>query len=204
MKTCSDPVRFKYVLDRIVGLNLDDMYLISERRRVANEELAQRTQLWRDVYAEIESRDDWKEFYRWLKSLSDEYLSEMQLCRAMLFLFNEFSTMNVSPFNRRDTHFITDPPQFDWSKLPDELHFLVKPAEQYGGIQFPAEVAKCLNELTEEEERKFNRLIVEIEKRPGQIDRFLDKYRMTEHPEARHVYFLWSLLAQYADSRDHE
>ena len=191
---------FDYIFQISGLISLDNMCLTSERKRVVDVELNNRIDLWREVYQRIEVRDDWISLHEFSALPVEPHSREKRLILYMLFLFDDFSKMDIEPFNRRHSHLIVRAPTFDWEKLPVELHFLSIPAERFGGIQFPAEVTECLEHLTTETKDEFGLLVKQINANPGAVDRFLDEYRMTEHVEARLVYFLWSLLAQYEDS----
>lgn len=197
----STDVLFEHVVALIGQLNLDGMYLVRERRATAQKEFAARSSLWLDVHKRIENNDAWEAFLSWSSVLDDSRKRERQLCRNVLFLFDEFSKMDVPPFNQRKSHFIEVKPKFDWSKLSSELQFLAEPAERYGAVQFPNEVTTFLEKITIEQQIEFDRLIKQLNEYSESVEHFLDQFRMTKHPEARHVYFLWNLLAHYADSK---
>jgi hypothetical protein len=89
---------------------------------------------------------------------------------------------------------------FDWTKLPAELRYLAGPAEVYGPLQFDDPIYDFLRHRMTAEERDELRA---LSRRFGQdweaINRWLDEYPMTIHPEARLVYFTGYLLGTGGD-----
>jgi hypothetical protein len=88
----------------------------------------------------------------------------------------------------------------DWSKLPPSLSYLAGPAERYGRLQFDDPIYKFLQErMTPDEQTELRALNERYRKDWEAIDRWLDEFRMTKHPEARLVYFTGCLLGTGAD-----
>lgn len=187
------------LIEMIPRVDITVMRLPDERVPVIDREETERLDEWRQVYERVESRNDWKRLFCWTQDFGAPDKPERTQCFLMLILFREFSRRGISPFTKYDDYFMEDPPPLDWSKLPSNLSFLISAAERYGEIQFPADVEKCLENITPPVRQEFDLLIAEIERRPGAIDGFLNKYKMTQHPEAARVYFLWCLLAHYVD-----
>ncbi len=88
----------------------------------------------------------------------------------------------------------------DWSKLPPPLKYLARPAEVYGGLQFDDPIYEFLRErMTAEEQAELRSLSQRYGQDCGAINRWLDEFSMTVHPEARLVYFTGHLLSVGAD-----
>ncbi len=83
----------------------------------------------------------------------------------------------------------------DWNKLPRNLGYLAEPAEKYGHHQFEEKIFNFLRSMSESEKAQLNALLRRSMSDGAEIDAWLDRYRITEHPEARLVYFLGHLLA---------
>jgi hypothetical protein len=116
------------------------------------------------------------------------------------------SDARVSKFNRRLGRHVKPEEvkltavSLDWGKLPQSLRYLAGPAEVYGGYQFDEPIYQFLTERMTEDERVELRA---LSQRAGQdeeaINRWLDEFSMTEHPEARLVYFTRHLVGTAAD-----
>jgi hypothetical protein len=121
---------------------------------------------------------------------------------GLLCLFAQLGKLGVAPFSDGEVG-----PQerrtaeaLDWSKLPTPLRYLAGPAEVYGGLQFDDPIYEFLQErMTAAEQAELRA----VSQRYGQdweaINRWLDEFPMTEHPEARLVYFTGHLLGIGAD-----
>jgi hypothetical protein len=88
----------------------------------------------------------------------------------------------------------------NWNKLPAALRYLAGPAEVYGGLQYDHAIYDFLQRHMTPEERAELRALSEKYRRDGEaIDRWLDEFPMTAHPEARLVYFTRYLVGTAAD-----
>jgi hypothetical protein len=84
----------------------------------------------------------------------------------------------------------------DWTKLPPDLAYLAGPAEKYGHYQIEDKIFDFLRTMSEDDKRELTALLApRTEGEAAQLEEWLDKYRITKHPEARLVYFLGYLLA---------
>jgi hypothetical protein len=79
---------------------------------------------------------------------------------------------------------------YDWSKLPKHLHFLCKPAEKYGTIQFDDKILEFFKTASQAEFDEINAVADQSQSFSDEIERWLNDYPMTVHPESRVVYFL--------------
>jgi hypothetical protein len=122
---------------------------------------------------------------------------------GLLCLFAQLAKLDITPFNDG----VVCPKEvqktsevLDWSKLPTSLRYLGGPAEVYGGLQFDDPICQFLKERMTAEERAE---LQALSRRYGQdreaINRWLDEFPMTAHPEARLVYFTGHLLGMGAD-----
>jgi hypothetical protein len=83
----------------------------------------------------------------------------------------------------------------DWTKLPTNLSYLAGPAEKYGRYQFEDKIFRFLDRMSQAEKAELTQLLQQTIKDDREINKWLDQYPMTTHPEARLVYFLEHLLA---------
>ena len=83
----------------------------------------------------------------------------------------------------------------DWSKLPPKLAYLASPAENYGGYQFDDRIYEFLRQMSDSQRIELSALNDRMAQDERIINGWLDEYPMTEHAEARLVYFLGHLLA---------
>lgn len=197
------PTDFEYFLGQIHGINLDDLYLIAEQSAVVDRELSMRLEHWSSIHSKIDQRNDWHRLYDWIRSVEYNHPDkcDSQQARMMLMLFNKFSQRGVEPFTSRSEYQQGTPHTWDWTKLPSQLRYLIEPAMTLGKLQFPNKIAAYLDQLDESGEKMLDDLIVKVNADWDEINRFLDEYRMTKHPEAQRVYFLTVLLADYNDRR---
>jgi len=116
---------------------------------------------------------------------------------GLLCLFRQLGSLGIAPFDdgtigpeeRKDAETL------DWSKLPAPLQYLAGPAEVYGGLQFDGPILEFLQErLTAEERAELRALSQRYEQDWEVINHWLDAFPMTDHPEARLVYFTSHLL----------
>ena len=117
---------------------------------------------------------------------------------SMLFLLDELGERGMSPFHRGMPFFveIEDTEPLDWTKLPEELSYLIEPAEKYGVYQCSAEMGEFFENMTPEEEeelvRAYERIAVADHKQ--MIHEWLDGYPNTEHREASLVFWLLGVM----------
>jgi len=117
-------------------------------------------------------------------------------------LFAQLGKLDISPFNDGAVG-----PQetktaeiLDWSKLPPSLQYFAGPAEVYGRLQFEDRIYEFLEERMAADEQAGLRALNRRYKQDSEaIDRWLDTFSMTDHPEARLVYFTVSLLITGVD-----
>lgn len=88
----------------------------------------------------------------------------------------------------------------DWEKLPKGLRYLSGPAEKYGHYQFEDRIRDFYDTMTDDQNAELIRLLARVQSDEEAIDIWLDGCSMTEHPEARLVYFLLQLLAYGNDA----
>jgi hypothetical protein len=89
----------------------------------------------------------------------------------------------------------------DWEKLPLNLRHFAKFAEKYGHYQFEDKIYEFLGHMSKKEESELAMLLRSYWiPEETQINAWLSEYSITEHIEARHVYFLGHLLALGSDA----
>jgi hypothetical protein len=121
---------------------------------------------------------------------------------GLLCLFEQLGKLGFTPFNdgvvcpqeRKTTEAL------DWSKLPPSLRYLAGPAEVYGSLQFDDRIAEFLQERMTADEQAELRALSHLYGRDWEaINHWLDEFPMTDHPEARLVYFTGYLLSAGTD-----
>ena len=117
-------------------------------------------------------------------------------------MWSYLAKLDIAPFNdgtvgleeRKTTE------RLDWDKLPPSLRYLAGPAEVYGRLRFDDRIYEFLQErMTADERAELQALNQRYGKDSEAIDRWLDRYAMTDHPEASLVYFTGYLLSTGAD-----
>jgi hypothetical protein len=121
---------------------------------------------------------------------------------GLLCLFAQLGELGIAPFNDG----VVCPQEsetaetLDWNKLPPSLQYLARPAEVYGRLQFEDRIYEFLQERMSANQRdELRALSHRYEQDDEAINRWLDEFPMTEHPEARLVYFTGCLLGTGAD-----
>jgi len=116
----------------------------------------------------------------------------------MLFLLDELGERGMSPFDRGMPFFveIEDTEPLDWTKLPEELSYLIEPAEKYGVYQSSAQKAEFFENMTPEEEEELVRAYerIAVAGHMQMINEWLDRYPITDHREAALVWGLLSVM----------
>lgn len=80
--------------------------------------------------------------------------------------------------------------------LPIELQYLVEPALTYGRFQFDADIFAFLEGATKAEKSEL-RGVADHARQGGHfktVNKFLDRYEITEYQEAACLYFLFLVL----------
>ena len=153
----------------------------------------------RELYIEIRAKGHSLLINRWHHGHSDKETCPPETTWpifGLLCLFEQLSELGIAPFYDGVVGPMEFPEALDWSKLPAPLSYLAGPAEVYGTYQFDNRIFDFLeSHMTADERTELQAL----SKRYGEdweaINRWLDQYRMTKHPEAALVYFTGHLLA---------
>src|SRR5690349_17520799 len=84
----------------------------------------------------------------------------------------------------------------DWSTLPAELAYLSAPADKYGAIQFESAIDAYLDGAGEGEMDELGALAerIRLHRDLDATNEWIDRFPLTEHPEAARMYFLLLLL----------
>lgn len=116
---------------------------------------------------------------------------------GLLCLFAQLGKLGIAPFNDGAVGpQKTKRAEMDWTKLPASLRYLAGPAEVYGDLQFDDRIYEFLQErMTADEQTELRALNQRYAQDGEAIDRWLDEFPMTKHPEAALVYFTAYLLA---------
>lgn len=159
----------------------------------------------RQLYAEISTKGHGPLINRWYWEHNCEDTCPNETTwpvYGLLFLFAQLAELDIEPFNdwavcleeKKDTELL------DWSKLPPSLRYLAEPAERYGRIQFDDRIDEFLQEqMTPDEKVELQALVQRYEQDWKPINQWLNEFRMTEHSEARLVYFTGHLLGTGCD-----
>jgi hypothetical protein len=156
-----------------------------------------------NIYREIDARGDAAHISEWAlsKDANDGLKDERRRAFLLFVLFRALGDeWGVEPFSDKTVRLVAPPPKpLDWSKLPESLTWIVKPAEKYGVYRFPAEVDEFYTKkITPEDRAELRRLAAKCKEHYDEIERFLSKHKMTEHEEAALVSFFRDLLDDYA------
>jgi hypothetical protein len=120
---------------------------------------------------------------------------------GLLCLFRQLGELGIQPFNDESVRYKEAPKTLDWNKLPESLRYLAGWAEVYGAYQFEGKILDFLqSRMTADERTELQGLSERYGQDDDAINRWLDEYAMTEHPEAGLVYFTGHLLALGKDA----
>jgi hypothetical protein len=121
---------------------------------------------------------------------------------GLLSLFAQLGRLGIPPFSDG----VVGPEKkktakaLDWSKLPSALRYLAGPAEIYGKLQFDDPIYEFLQKrMTVSEQAELRTLNQRYRQDEEAINRWLDEFPMTDHPEACLVYFTGYVLTIGAD-----
>ena len=153
-----------------------------------------------EAYYEIARREDSSLISKW--TLGAMETPEQQQLFLLFCLFQRLGDYGFEPFNTREVKLVEKKPKLDWNKLPKQIAFLAQPAQKYGAIQFDDEVYQFLTALDADTYRELRHVSDLAKDCQTEIDGFLDKYSMAEHPEAARVYFLMLLLDSLPDKKE--
>jgi hypothetical protein len=158
----------------------------------------------RKLYTEIRAKDHGPVINRWHHSHSCKRTCPPETTwpiYGLLCLFNQLGELGIVPFNDGAVRPMEFREELDWSKLPDSLRYLAGPAEVYGAYQFEGKILDYLHShMTADERAELQALSRQYGQDSEAINRWLDEYPMTEHPEAGLVYFTGSLLGLGSDA----
>jgi len=195
----SIPKRFKYLSKTVAKYCVNAVQVENprgttfDRNRyidtLSNAEMAEIAK----TYCEIERRKDSKEISEWVLNRANDDDPAQRRVFLLFVLFQALAERGIEPFSSGSVQFQSDPPKFDWSKLPPSIAFLAKPAEEYGRYQFPGEVDRFFRRITKEELKELKQLARVCRENKKVISDFL-ALPMTEHPESAYVYFLLGVL----------
>jgi len=158
----------------------------------------------RKLYIEIREKEHGELINRWHDEQSRKRTCPPETTfpvYGLLCLFAQLGELGIAPFNDGTVRPMEFPVALDWSKLPASLRYLAGYAEVYGGYQFDDKILDFLEcRMTADERAELQELNRRYQQDWAAIDRWLDEYRMTEHPEAARVYFTGYLLGLGVDA----
>lgn len=146
------------------------------------------------VYNHIIECGQSERLWRWIKDKSDDgHKTERRQAMLLLFLFNGLARHSILPFSKRP---ITSSKSetYDWSKIPGELQYLVGPASKYGIIQSDDDVSSFCRSVSNVQLKELQEVSKAVAEGEDNVEAFLDRFPITEHPEACCVYFLIGLI----------
>jgi hypothetical protein len=155
------------------------------------------------VYEKLLMQDELNGLWNWLERASQG--SEFERGAAwyiggILMVFSDLAENDVSPFSRK--RISPSRPKAPLQgigvliHLPDTLSYLIGPAMKYGRYQFENQMSQFLEHATSDELEELA-IIAErvlVNDHYPEVNRFLDRYRITEHEEAANLYFLFNVL----------
>lgn len=152
----------------------------------------------RKLYEEIRAKDHCVLINRWHDGVSAKGTCPPETTfpvYGLLCLFDQLGELGIAPFNDGAVRPMEFPTELDWTKLPPDLHYLAGWAEVYGNYRFDGKIVDFLESRMTAEERAELQELNELYNRDGEaIDRWLDTFPITKHPEAALVYFTGHLL----------
>ena len=122
-------------------------------------------------------------------------------------LFDYLQTKQIAPFSSGTVKYSPSPRKLDWSKVPPELNYLVKAAEEHGvlwGDDAWAQQASIIKDRMPDVFRDLKKINERLYNTPGEwqrIDAFLEKYPIDIHPEAARVRSLLILIDHLSGRR---
>lgn len=120
---------------------------------------------------------------------------ESDLAR-LLILFEQLGLRGVRPFSEQTLIPFIQPPEFDWSRIPERLKYLAPFAEEYGAIRTDEELLELQDTIDAKHFRQLTKLGEKILSRGDSaiIDKWLDEDEATSSPESEWVYALMQVL----------
>jgi hypothetical protein len=149
------------------------------------------------AYDEVVSRQDTRGIAEWLHKEGSTDPAHITNSAFNIFaIFEVLAGRGKQPFasRRADVLSIEIEEVFDWSKLPEELEYLAEPAAKYGKHQFENQMDHFLENATEAEIEEIAVLAERVRFDWDRIQRWLDEYELTKHPEAAAVHALTGIM----------
>ena len=149
---------------------------------LVNPEIDELAALWN----EIRRRGDSIAISEWFHAYPDD--PDRRAVFILFLLFKELENRGIRPFSSNEVRLYPDARPLNWSKLPDPLRFLLRPAEQYGGIFGDVEVEEFLDQLAYTEKEELRRVAFELDEVWELLDAWIDKFPMVDNRESAKVY----------------
>jgi hypothetical protein len=192
---------FQYLRD--VAKKYGTFYLTEEFDRFIGSATDQQLAELEHAYNTIDARGDCEKISRWVDyalfqggEVRPEEVSFAQGVGQLFALFRHLGDHDISPFSTRKVQFINATKKLDWDNVPSELAYLVDPAGVYGVYCTEKDICDFLESANDDDMQTLSDIAKTIRQNGDfeRINKWLDVFPMSTHPEACHVYFLLGLL----------
>jgi hypothetical protein len=198
MATAND---YDYLSD--VASKYGEMYFVDELNDfVENLNREQLSEL-EIAYKIIRSKEDGFAISEWLQEVSQDERKrprqEVIFARRvgrLFVLFARLADAGILPFSTREVRYFESVPKPDWSSLPEELGYLIEPAEIYGVHSSEQEIIDFLDAASEGDMQTLARVAeqIRLENDGPKIAEWIDQFPMDKHRESWLVYCLFGIL----------
>jgi len=154
------------------------------------------------AYQEIDRRQDSYRLSRWLQHIFEERKPDFREKRfaqqlgQLFVLFEQLAEREISPFDSRQVAYIEPFQKPDWDNVPDELRYLIEPAQKYGGSLSEVEILKTL-ESGNDADMELLTAVAEKVRLNGHYQLLLDwlkQFPSDKHEEAKILYSLFGVM----------
>jgi hypothetical protein len=193
--------KFEYL--RSAAARYGALFLDADLRAFLSRSTPEQLDELASAYREIARREDAVAISRWidycLNNRSEVGFREHKFGSSLaqlLALFGYLGEQNVPPFNSAEVGYVEQKRPPHWGTLPAELHYLITPAEKYGGSLSEADILRFLETMTPADIDLLSKTAERI-RQSGDLPAiygWLDRYPLHEHPEAALIYGLLGCL----------
>jgi hypothetical protein len=153
------------------------------------------------LYNRIADSNHATELAAWVSSFWASEGKSPELPQQVFEIFGIFELLadrGIAPFRCWRVEFIQPLPAMDWTKLPKELSYLIKPAEKYGVFNTNKAAARAGSRLTESERSELEQLSKRLRrsKDVAIAQKWLQEHSDLEHKEAECVVYLFQVMEE--------
>jgi hypothetical protein len=152
--------------------------------------------LLKELYNSLSTEDN-AEILDWIQNSICEKCgsSEYKHVWYLLLFIEILADRTVLPFVSGKLHRLSNaPPDLNWLKLPSEFHYVISAANKFGTIQFEEQIDCFARYATKVELSELSSVAMQTRCDMPDLVEWMTKHSLVEHPEARLLYFLLSLL----------